>query len=154
MATNLGGMGRRDRFGGAALRCAAAAGLVLLVLGATLRAAGAETRTHPVLQTKEQFIANCKLSGGTVMEGDGELAGIVWCQLGPDRSIECNFNYWYCTITTSFYPGEQSSTTHGTVGGGAATDDGEAAGGQEPLVVTRTTTKPGTVLVLDDDERP
>jgi hypothetical protein len=148
--------GRNERFGRAALRIAAAAMLVLLVLGATMQAAGAETTTTPITESKDEFIKKCKAAGGTIMEGAGPTAGEVTCtRQDKGTSTTCNFNYWYCTTgpIPGFYPDPnlQTSTTHGTVGGGVATGGGTSSG-QGSTTVRPQTAKPGTIVVLDDDD--
>ena len=159
MATATTITGRGGRFGRTVRRLAAAGVLVLLALGATLGAAGASDQTVPITSTREEFIDKCRAEGGFAFGSAAKNEATCTKVNGDGTYTEtrCDFTFWYCTVSTrpmGFYPGQQSTATHGEVGGGVAADDGEASGGQEPIVVTRGTAKPGTILVLDDDEQP
>jgi hypothetical protein len=98
--------GRVGRFGSGMVRLAAAAVLVLLVLGATMDAAGATNHGGPS-GPRATFIKNCRASGGTVMEGAGDNEASVSCtHRNPDGSItdvDCEFTgpiLWYCNGQT------------------------------------------------------
>src|SRR5262245_58799000 len=74
---------RGDRFGRAALRLAAAGIVVLLALGATLGAAGAEDGWGPINApslTKEEFIQGCLESNGVNIVTEYPEKNSVLCE--------------------------------------------------------------------------
>ena len=153
MATETTVAGRVGRFGWAALRCAAAGIVVLLVLGATLGTAGAEDTLIIVTNvklSKADFIKGClEETNGVNILTEFPDGNMVLCEHEDGSYTSCNFEAKVCW--SGFYPGQSTAGTHGTAGGGAATDGGGSSGGQRPTAATRGTTGSGTVLV--DDER-
>ncbi len=153
MTTKLGGMGQSGRFGRAALRVAAVTMLVLLVLGATLGTASAETKTE-MSGTAYQFVDECLKAGGKVY---GAGTDVITCWYAGTTGLRtvCNVVTRICTTYWSFEPGIEAPTTNGTVTGGTATTGGVTGGGTRPIVDTRPAASPGTILVLDsDDQQP
>jgi hypothetical protein len=125
--TTIGG-----RFGLGAARLVAALALVLIVLGATMGAAGAQNHGGPS-GPRATFIKNCRNSGGTVMEGAGDNEGSVSCtHRNPDGSItdvDCEFTgpvLWYCNGQTRPSTNVNLIARPKPVGGAAAvSDDGQ-----------------------------
>jgi len=137
---------RDSRFGLTALRFAAAALFAVLVLGATMGAAGAQYGKVTVSQS--EYIKICQSTGGTV----GQLPDyphVVICRYPNGDYSVCEFITMSCEDFFSFTP-TRPSATHDVVGGGVVLDAGEASG--EPILTTttRATTNSGAVLVPDD----
>lgn len=174
MAVNRKLMVRGERFGCTVLRLAAAATLVLLVLGATLEAARAEPTPGGPGMSKDDFATYCRTVGGRVVD----LGDIMRCDYPPDRggAVICSWSLnqcWNIKSTFSkdmlwefdgqlpelpadlppFYPDPDvdPSGTHGDVGGGVAVDSGGTTGGTRPIQVRSTATS-GTIVVLDEDD--
>jgi hypothetical protein len=128
--------GRTGRQGGRwAVRAVAAVAVALLVLGATLGAAGASDNTRSPKQT---FIKNCTDSGGSVQEYTGEMEGVVQCTHVKDGNVTtvgCEFTgpyLWVCG-------GSTQPDSHGT-------PIRRSPGLRTPAV------SPGASLAIDDDE--
>ena len=149
MNTDTTAGGRFGRFGPGTVRLVAAAVLVLLVLGATLDAAGASQSGRGLPQ--RTFIKNCRDSGGTVGSGAEDNAGSSWCTWrNPDGSVTevaCEFSgtiLWWCTGQTRLTSGPGSPTLG---------ERGKVVLAAQPSTGLRTqTTSPSASLAIDDDE--
>ena len=118
---------RLARYGQAALRCAAAAMVVVVVLGATLGTADAKTVYNRLQITRAQYVKYCTGGGGTV-EHNGSSTK---CDFGGGTYTNCNFQSKKCSHRTpGLYPSPEFQNfidlTHGDLGGGDAVD---SAGG-------------------------
>ena len=113
---------RLGRHGWTALRFAAAAIVVLVVLGATLGTAGAEKTRYPTQgMTKDRFVKACGITGGELTVS-GATTRCTW---GKGHDEACNWATKKCTgRSPGFYPSPEHHTfidlTHGEVGGGVA----------------------------------
>jgi hypothetical protein len=110
--------------GRAALRCAAAAIVVLVVLGATLGTASAQTDRYTTKgMTRDRFIKACETARGDLVVSGATTR----CQWGKGRENACN---WATKKCTSRYPGLYPSLeirtfislAQGEMGGGVAED--------------------------------
>jgi hypothetical protein len=155
MATEAVLTERGERWGPAVLRLAVAAVLVLVVLGGSLRVAGAAEPivTRNVKISKEAFIKGCleESSGITILTEYPD--GTLECE-HETYSMLCNFETKICV--TVFLPGagQDSTTTHGPVGGDTAADSGGTSSGTGTTGGTRQVANSGPVLALEDDEQP
>jgi hypothetical protein len=143
--------GRCGRFGPRTARLVAAAMLVLLVLGATMDAAGASQTGRSLPQ--RTFVKNCQNSGGTVSVGAEDNKGAAVCTWrnadGTVTEVACEFTgayLWHCTGQTRLTSG-QGSTKHGELGGSVVAD------GTLTTVRRAQAVTVGVVLVLDDEEQ-
>ncbi len=126
MDTVTTGVSTSGQVGRRALRLVVGGMLALLVLGATMDAAGARQQGRGLPQST--FMKNCRDSGGTVGSGAGDNAGSAWCTWrNPDGSVTevaCEFTgsyLWYCTGSTRLTAGP-GSPTHGGTGGSVVLD--------------------------------
>jgi hypothetical protein len=144
--------GTTRTIGRLATRLAAAWVVALVILGAMLGAAGAETKTSDLgNKTKTQFIKGCFKAGGEVTTLEAPGNGFT-CTHNDGKTETCDWTTKQCTTTTPFR--QPNRGPHAPLGDAVLTQDEDAPPGPGTRVGD-VRANGGTVLVAtDDDDQP